>query len=94
MSSSDDLVGADNGATAHQGTTDSAGEHDLHGGGGDDQEDEGLGDKKSCNDLLEKSRKISWHDLRGGEDREDEDLDDEKDGNEQTDEANHDEKKR
>merc|ERR1712122_278408 len=31
VSSSDDLVGADNGATAHQGTTDSAGEHDLVG---------------------------------------------------------------
>ena len=94
MSSSDDLVGAHNGAAAHQGTTDSAGEHDLW--GGEDQEDEDVDDKKSCNELLEKSRveKISWHDLRGGEDREDEDLDDEKDGNEQTDEANHDEKKR
>ena len=89
MSSGDDLVGAHNGAAAHQGAADSAGEHDLCGGG--DQEDGGLGDKKSCNELLEKRRveKISWHDLRGGED-----LDDEKDGNEQTDEANHDEQKR
>ena len=94
MSSGDDLVGAHNGAAAHQGTTDSAGEHDLC--GGEDQEDGGLGDKKSCNELLEKRRveKISWHDLRGGEDREDADLDDEKDGNKQTGEANHDEKKR
>merc|ERR1719323_1802033 len=31
VSSSDDLVGADNGATAHQGAADSAGEHDLVG---------------------------------------------------------------
>ena len=95
MSSGDDLVGAHNGAAAHQGTTDSAGEHDLY-NSGEDQEDGGLGDEKSCNELLEKRRveKISWHYLHDGEDRQDEDLDDEKDGNEQTGEANHDEKKR
>ena len=79
MSSGDDLVGAHNGAAAHQGTANSAGEHDLRGGGGEDQEDEDLDYKKSCNNLLEKSRveKISWHNLRGsGEDKEDEDLGD------------------
>ena len=46
MSSGDDLVGAHNGAAAHQGTTDSTGEHDLRGGGGEDQEDVDLDDKK------------------------------------------------
>ena len=74
MSSSDDLVGTHNGAAAHQGTTDSAGEHDLC--GGEDQEDVDPDDEKR------RVEKISWHDLRGGEDRQDEDLDDEKDGNE------------
>ena len=46
MSSGDDLVGAHNGAAAHQGAADSAGEHDLRGGGGEDQEDVDLDDKK------------------------------------------------
>ena len=44
MSSGDDLVRADNGAAAHQGAADSAGEHDLR-GGGEDREDEDFGDK-------------------------------------------------
>ena len=68
MSSGDDLVGAHNGAAAHQGTANSAREHDLRGGGGEDEEDEDLDYKKNGNNLLEKSRveKISWHDLRDG----------------------------
>ena len=85
MSSSDDLVGAHNGAAAHQGTANSTGEHDLYNSGGDDQEEDDLDYKKSCNNLLEKSRveNISWHDLRGSrrEDQEDGDLGDKKNGN-------------
>ena len=46
MSSGDDLVGAHNGAAAHQRTTNSTREHDLRGGGGEDQEDVDLDDKK------------------------------------------------